>query len=294
MNSILLGLYYILTLIGFGNKTQTSNAAINNAQISNNAQASTTGKFSLENELPQKDVIANPSAATASVFMPNENIINNMNTNSNANNNTNITPRVFTVAKAEKNMELVYFSVKEQDCEVTLHWQTASEAGSKEFIVQRSTVGNGWVKIGCVAGAGTSNSTQNYSFTDLKPMRQNAYRLVQLDNDGHPINFTNINKVQTAGCYEGCKEGETILYPNPITTHQAWMKFYSEHGEEEATVLVTDILGNTLQTQKTIVRNGANIVGINVANLPDGHYYLQVQGNGWSTDMQKLIRIKIL
>ncbi len=259
MNSFLFGLYYVLSFIGFGSNGQTSNNALTTPV----------------NE-PPKTTTASQTASTT----PNA--------------ETNNTPAVFPVAKAEKNMDLVYFSVKEQDCEVVLRWQTASEASSKEFIVQRSTVGNGWVKIGSLAGAGTTSLPQNYSFTDLKPMRQNAYRLVQLDNDGHPINFTNINKVQTQGCYEDSKEGETILYPNPITTHQAWMKFYSDRAEEEATVLVTDILGNTLQTQKTTVHNGANIVGINISNLPDGHYYLQVQGNGWRTDMQKLIRIKIL
>ncbi|MEY4925774.1 MAG: hypothetical protein RI894_210, partial [Bacteroidota bacterium] len=189
-------------------------------------------------------------------------------------------------------VQLIYFVAADQDCEVTLRWQTATELNNREFIIQRSTVGNAWANIGKVAGAGTVNTPQNYTFIDTKPMRENAYRLIQIDYDGQATTYTAANRVQTNGCFDDTDNGVTILYPNPNGTDQAWLKFYTDHGNETVTLILTDVLGRMIKTQNTDVQNGANIIGINISDLAEGHYYLQVNGNGWHSDAQKLIRIK--
>jgi len=75
---------------------------------------------------------------------------------------------------------------------IELKWATATEIDNYGFVVQRNQPAkNGvydtkWTKIGFVKGVGVSNSPKYYVYTDKSIIYGNyAYRLKQLDNDGH-------------------------------------------------------------------------------------------------------------
>jgi hypothetical protein len=98
---------------------------------------------------------------------------------------------------------------------VILKWATATEIDNYGFVVQRSQPAkNGvrdtnWTKIGFVKGMGTSNSSKYYIYTDKSITYGNyAYRLKQLDNDGH-ITYSGIVEVSAGQIPE---ELQTDLY----------------------------------------------------------------------------------
>jgi chitinase len=70
---------------------------------------------------------------------------------------------------------------------VSLKWQTTSESNNKGFDIERKfSTSNTWVKMGYVAGAGTSSVIRDYSYTDTATRKNRTYnyRLKQINNDG--------------------------------------------------------------------------------------------------------------
>jgi hypothetical protein len=70
-------------------------------------------------------------------------------------------------------------------CTVQLQWTTSLELNNKAFIVERSADARSFEPIGSIAGKGTTNQMQHYSFDDSHPLPVSYYRLKQVDIDQH-------------------------------------------------------------------------------------------------------------
>jgi hypothetical protein len=83
-------------------------------------------------------------------------------------------------------VEMTSFSATLNGVGAFLQWKTATEVNNYGFEVERRAVTTQeWTKIGFVAGAGSSASPKEYSYTDQKIMSGvYVYRLKQIDNDG--------------------------------------------------------------------------------------------------------------
>jgi hypothetical protein len=79
---------------------------------------------------------------------------------------------------------------------IKLTWTTSTEIDNYGYDVERKKIENNfennWDKIAFIPGAGNSNSTKNYSYTDKNLLPGNyQYRLKQLDNSGaYEYSFT--------------------------------------------------------------------------------------------------------
>jgi uncharacterized delta-60 repeat protein len=82
---------------------------------------------------------------------------------------------------------LSQFYAQKQTSKVVLQWQTASEEGVKQFVIERSNDGKTFKAIGTVAATGNSTITRKYSFADNSPFisASNYYRLLMQDADGN-------------------------------------------------------------------------------------------------------------
>jgi hypothetical protein len=65
-----------------------------------------------------------------------------------------------------------------------LRWATASEANNDHFEIERSANGQDFVQIGRTTGAGSTDLTHAYQFTDAAQPTTSYYRLRQVDFDG--------------------------------------------------------------------------------------------------------------
>ncbi len=82
-------------------------------------------------------------------------------------------------------IELLYFKATPASGQVVLEWATATEINNEYFTIERSIDGVNWDVISFETGAGNSNYTLNYSFTDEFPAEGvSYYRLKQTDFDG--------------------------------------------------------------------------------------------------------------
>ncbi len=137
---------------------------------------------------------------------------------------------------------------------VNLNWQTATEVNNYGFEIQRAINNEqlkniNWKKINFIAGAGNSNTSHNYSFTD-KPTggTSYSYRLKQIDVDGK-FEYSNILTV-TVNMPNSPELMQNSPNPfNPSTT----IKYYIPQ-TEDVKITIFDMLGrevNTLINEQT-------------------------------------------
>lgn len=146
-------------------------------------------------------------------------------------------------------------------------WQTATETNNAYFNIERSTDSRRWQTLGRVAGAGTTQETQNYTYTDKAPaLGTNYYRIQQVDYDG-ASSYSPIVSAQWKGGVAA------RLFPNPTATT---VRVDLMTGEETpVTLSVYDMLGR-LVLQHTPL----GTTDLNVGHLPAGAYLLQATHNG--------------
>jgi hypothetical protein len=110
-------------------------------------------------------------------------------------------------------VELVSFTATANGMNTNLHWSTATEINNSGFEIQRRQASD-WAKVGFVAGAGTSNSPRNYSYTDSKLTSGSySYRLKQIDNNGA---FRYGSTVEVAISSAPAAFALSQNYPNPF------------------------------------------------------------------------------
>ena len=103
--------------------------------------------------------------------------------------NTGVGPNVSNCACGNiLPVELISFQANSINGYVELSWTTASEQNSKEFIIERGTAVNDFVRIGSKQASGSSNGLKHYRYSDQKAGTGRVYyRLKQVDFDGKSV-----------------------------------------------------------------------------------------------------------
>lgn len=162
-------------------------------------------------------------------------------------------------------LTLLNFSAVEQSGSAQLRWQTINEENTANFIVERSTNGNEYVKIGETGAAGNSNLTLNYNFTDNNPAAgANYYRLQMTDKDGS-FTYSQVQVLNFGG------DGTILVYPNPAHDN------ITIAGIEAGMQLRMISVDGRIITTKMATGNTENI---NVQKLATGIYILQAVKDG--------------
>ncbi len=159
---------------------------------------------------------------------------------------------------------LTDFVAKNNNRSVLLNWYVTSETVFKKYVIERSTDGNIFNKIGEVEG----RNLASYNFTD-NDLPRNAvvyYRLKMIDIDGK---FTH-SKIISVKLNNNLSNA--LIYPNP-TTESLNVKLY-EVLQSNSTLQVTDVTGRMLM-QQSVKTNEVNIK-LDVKNLSAGRYFVKI------------------
>ena len=152
------------------------------------------------------------------------------------------------------------FTAQKKDNVVHLHWSTANEQNSEEFIVQHSTNGSSYTAIGNIPAAGNSVLPQQYSFVHNNPVTGvNYYRILQRDIDGRSAYSKVVSVIYTH------ENRPIIVYPNPVTAGKLTIQL-----TEAATITLYNSSGVLVMTRKLL----AGTQQLNISKLAKGIYHL--------------------
>jgi len=160
-------------------------------------------------------------------------------------------------------IELARFEGHSMDSEVQLEWTTLSEAGSEEFIVQRSSDAVSWLDLGSIAAQGFSAEAIDYLHIDRQPtVGDNFYRLKMMDLDGS-FEYSGVVNVPFHST------GDISVYPN-ISQNSITVDF---GGQEPSKFHIIDTYG---KIWRTIVTEDVR-AEVDISQLNSGMYYLHFQ-----------------
>jgi len=186
-------------------------------------------------------------------------------------------------------VEMTSFSVILNNNLAQLNWETATEINNYGFEVQRTSVDEGWAKVGFVDGHGNSSSPKFYTFTDISVAKSGSYsyRLKQIDIDGQyeysdvvniSLNVDEITYQLNQNYPNPFNPSTTIIYTIPEQTNVKLI-IYNVFGEE-ITRLVNDIK-----------ETGTHSIIFNAENLASGIYYYAIETDNF-VSTKKLILLK--
>ncbi len=195
-------------------------------------------------------------------------------------------------------VELTSFAANVIDGSVLLSWATATELNNSGFQIEKRKTKNeridAWEKIGFVNGNGTSTEINNYSFTDLNPLKgKSFYRLKQIDFDGS-FEYSNIIEVDFSLPIEFLLEQN---FPNPFnpTTKIKYSIPYviSTEGRNLNVVLkVYDILGKQIASLVNEEKPAGNYeISFDATKLSSGVYLYQLKA-GRFLETKKMILLR--
>ncbi len=175
-------------------------------------------------------------------------------------------------------VELIDFEVKLTAVKkVDIRWKTLSEINNDYFKVEKSLDNVTWIEIEKVQGAGNSSSLINYSSEDKTPVfGNNYYRLKQVDFDGQ-IRYSEIKNINLTGI------SEIQIFPIPANNS---ISIIGNDIESKSIQLVNSI-GQVVDY--AILSSFSDLVEIDVNDLMDGFYFIQVNSGNESKNYKIII-----
>jgi hypothetical protein len=172
-------------------------------------------------------------------------------------------------------VEFSNFNVSKNKNTSSLSFATASETNNNFFSVERSADGTSFDAIGEIKGAGNSNTTLDYEFTDKKPFAGvNYYRIKQTDYDGK-FSYTDIKSVRhnTFG----------NLSITPRTTEG---RLQITTDAEDYTLDVYNVAGQQVKSYQSLSLDQS----ISIDELTAGLYYIKVNVGG-QVETTKIVKL---
>jgi len=185
-------------------------------------------------------------------------------------------------------VELTSFTAKQSVNGVGLYWATATEVSNFGFDVERANSGKNaiWEKIGFISGHGNSNSPNNYSFIDNKPLSgKSQYRLKQIDKDGA---FKYTKTIEVASVI--LKYDLAQNYPNPF--NPTTVITYSIPISSIVVINVYNVIGKLIKTLVNQYQEaGIYKVNFDARGLSNGIYFYKIQSGNF-VEIKKMLLLK--
>ncbi|MFK7926378.1 MAG: T9SS type A sorting domain-containing protein [Bacteroidia bacterium] len=168
-------------------------------------------------------------------------------------------------------VEYLHIDAEAKGDVVSINWTTSVELNNDYFTIERTIDGQIYESLGSVAGAGTTESMQNYQFQDFDPLPGRVYyRLKQTDFDGSSA-YSNLLEVSTS---ELEMKLEASVYPNPTETVST-LSLRSPIAFD-ANLQVLSMSGQILSQRIVNVQAGNNKMEVDLSNFTAGIYFVNL------------------
>lgn len=203
------------------------------------------------------------------------------------NQTTDDTESVYTCTSEILPIELSHFDGKVEDCKGVLSWGTSAEIDFSHFELEKSIDGERFFLFETIQGKGSPTTSASYSFVDETLRATNLYRLKSVDLDG-TFSYSKLILLE-----KDCAKANLAfdIFPNPVIYNQLTVQIDSEWRNQDATIVITDVLGRVLMERPTVLGKGGNEVKLNVGALADASYFISVQGDKWEKEAKKFVKL---
>lgn len=178
----------------------------------------------------------------------------------------------FTFEAEEKALavELSSFTATRTRGGIELNWKTETEQDNDYFMVEHATNGMDFRALKTLAGAGTSQERNSYTYMHNTPLNgTNYYRLTMVDFDGK-ITYSDmiVQKFYTSGTIN--------IYPQPAT---AYATIYVDSAIRESGLLnIHDMTGRLISTKDIYIESGENLFDLDCSQWVPGNYVITISG----------------
>lgn len=174
-------------------------------------------------------------------------------------------------------VNLISFSGTEKNDIVTLRWTVELEEAFKEYVIERSTDGNGFSVVGTVAARGLPQRQDYETTDDISSISSNNvyYRLKMVDIDGRFKYSASIRIVLDGNLSAGIR-----VTPNPVNAGMQ-LRIATEK-EGLAAITIAHSNGQIIHQAKERVYPGENSfnMGMLASKIPAGTYMVRVWLDG--------------
>ena len=155
-------------------------------------------------------------------------------------------------------ISLSLFTGKRDGNNVQLKWITESEINNEYFTLERSYDGKDFVEVGRVDGAGNSNKSKYYYWTDDNPPSGECYyRLSQTDYDGRTETFNTVFiKADTEIDLK-----HFVISPSAFS--QTFNVEVKSAREQKGTLIITSLKGEIIDQADYYLSKGVNTLEYN-------------------------------
>lgn len=158
---------------------------------------------------------------------------------------------------------------------VMLHWTTAEELNSAQFIIERSPDASTFMPLGSVMAGGTTSTPQHYTFVDDEPLALNYYRLRQEDLDGQ-FSYSDMIAVNH---HQSLNNGQILEAYFDAPSKMIVLRYYAaEKGTLQ--LICSDVQGHVIAKQSVEVVAGTQTMHIPAAHI-SGMVVIQVSDDQW-------------
>ncbi|MEO6404923.1 MAG: DUF6851 domain-containing protein [Ferruginibacter sp.] len=182
---------------------------------------------------------------------------------------------------------LTSYTVSENNCTINIKWTSATEENTKMFKILKSNDGIRFQQIAILNAAGNSTSLKSYSFTDEYPSTNNFYKLVATGLNGRETVFET-RQVAIQHC--AALNNFVNIRPNPVQS-QATAEFVNNNNYKNFEIILLDISGKKILSQKGTLHAGNNQVILRTEALMPGIYPVKILMDGAEMSVQKLIKL---
>lgn len=165
-------------------------------------------------------------------------------------------------------VSFVDFTATKNTNSAFLKWQTSSEKDNDYFEVLRKTDNSkGFESIAKVSSKVTAGALNNYAYTDFNPAAgNNYYQIKQVDKDGKTTTFekTALLHFELSSDIQFSKTGDAIHISA------------SANSEGNGNVLISDLSGKKVMSQKIRYQKQLNNYHYSLSNIPAGLYVARV------------------
>ena len=181
-------------------------------------------------------------------------------------------------------IELTAFAGTCDQAKVFLSWTTASEINNERFVLERSANLAEWTTVGELPGAGNSNQSRSYQFTDERPLNGlSYYRLTQYDYDGASETFPAASVL----CQSKGPDNYLSVHPNPASDR--FTVTVEVEKATEAALEILDMTGKSVLRKNLNLAEGENQYTFDRTGMPSGQYFIRVKAPGIVLKPIKLI-----